>query len=567
MKIIHSFKNRKAEKMVEQDTSFLLTNKKGGYCYLSGKPESRYQGVFFNKDFRMYKVIDNIKTGGEVEELANNFSEVRRKKGNLTETFFMPYGFNSLVYELDKESDAEIVLDIRESYSSPEFGRIYDIYEEDGRIIVKYRQEGEFECFLIISGHKSYEQICKWIKQEHELDRKRNSPPFEKHVFSALKVKCSKLVFSFSFNKEEAVKENKQVYEDTAKLKIVQAKQIEHLFNRNESQLKKIKDKEAQIAYLCALNSLNNLFVETSGHEGVFAGLPWFFQFWARDEAVCIKALSKIASINKIILRAISNINNNLSRYQKGEMISADFPGWIIKRIHELDKKMLNEEEVRRVFEKLDDGLSFNGAKQTWMDTIDRIGARIEINALKLAIIESSKKQELEDRFRFKVMEAFWNGSYLMDGSSDSAIRPNIFIAAYIYPELLKREEWVDCFKKVLPRLTVGWGGIITIDKESPLFHSEHTGEDSKSYHNGDSWFWINNLSAISLYRVDKKNFKTQIKKIIKSSVTEILWKGAIGCHSELSSASELKSEGCISQAWSAAMFIELIDELDDGFL
>lgn len=85
---------------------------------------------------------------------------------------------------------------------------------------------------------------------------------------------------------------------------------------------------------------------------------------------------------------------------------------------------------------------------------------------------------------------------------------------------------------------------------------------DNRSYHRGDSWFWINNLAAICMHRLDKKKYQQQIKFICEASMKDILFNGIPGHHAELSSASELRSEGCLSQAWSAATFIELVHEL-----
>ena len=89
-----------------------------------------------------------------------------------------------------------------------------------------------------------------------------------------------------------------------------------------------------------------------------------------------------------------------------------------------------------------------------------------------------------------------------------------------------------------------------------------YTGENNKSYHRGDSWFWINNLAALVLYKLDKNKFKKYIDKILKASTEEILWKGAISHHAELSSASKLKSQASLMQAWSSAMYVELIREM-----
>ena len=112
-----------------------------------------------------------------------------------------------------------------------------------------------------------------------------------------------------------------------------------------------------------------------------------------------------------------------------------------------------------------------------------------------------------------------------------------------------------------MKNLWLEWGGLSTIDKKNNLFFDCHTGEDSRSYHRGDSWFWLNNLAAIQLKKINNKKFNRQIQKIISASTEDILWKGCIGCASELSSAKELSSQGCFSQAWSNAMYMELIDE------
>ena len=169
---------------------------------------------------------------------------------------------------------------------------------------------------------------------------------------------------------------------------------------------------------------------------------------------------------------------------------------------------------------------------------------------------------DLENKTKEKVRRVFWNGQFLKDGSDDSTIRPNIFIAYYIYPELLEEWEWKLCFENSLKALWLEWGGISSIDKKHPLFCNTHTGEDPKSYHRGDSWYWINNLAAICMFRLDKNFFAKQIHAIIDRSTDEILNNGVIGFHAELSSAKEPKSQGCPAQLWSSAMFVELMNEI-----
>ncbi|MBW3019576.1 hypothetical protein KY329_05325, partial [Candidatus Woesearchaeota archaeon] len=217
------------------------------------------------------------------------------------------------------------------------------------------------------------------------------------------------------------------------------------------------------------------------------------------------------------------------------------------------------------------DGVVANGVGETWMDAVydgdTRAGARIEINALALAACELAAKlgipYEFEPRLKKEIIEQFWNGRYLNDGSNDKTVRPNVFIAAYVYPELLPKAKWVKCFDEVLPKLWLRWGGLATINKKSKLFCDMHTGEDPRSYHRGDSWFWLNNLAALVLHRFDKKKYDKYISKILAASTEEILRRGAMSHHAELSGAKEMKSEGCLAQAWSDAMFMELCKELN----
>ena len=172
----------------------------------------------------------------------------------------MPYHFNSFVYKLNKKKDVEIILDIRESYSSPDRGRYYEIFEEEGKIIIKYGQEDGFEAYLAISSDLDYEKIERWFKQYYSYDKKRNSEPYEKYVYSALKIRTDKIIFTFSKIKEEAITENDFVLKQLKNLEEKQKNLFKKLFINNKV-LKRIKDKELFFAYLSTINSLENLII------------------------------------------------------------------------------------------------------------------------------------------------------------------------------------------------------------------------------------------------------------------------------------------------------------------
>ena len=655
MEVIHNLGSITIRRNTNENAGFLLANKKGCYCSFFSGQKSRYFGLFYfdEKSMNMYKFIDRIEIAGnsEVTSLKSNFYCIERRNGNVIESFFMPRWHDSMVYELSSENEIDLILDCKNSLDNREWGRIYEISEEQGAIIIKFTKKTdsredpsdgieEFTLYLAVKSNKNiYEKNFNWVGTEYLADAERNSPPYKRHAFNAIKLRGSKFVFSMSKNKEDAVNECSNVFDNLDEIKSKEKECFfEILKNGKVGSIisnKKINN-ETKIAYAHALFSLSSLTVNCKNTYGIFAGYPWFFQFWSRDSLVSLKAVSKIdeKTAKRLLFKHLNNISingrlPNLANGGEKDLESADSHGWLFLRSGELVKKIdankevinsikksvnlirqnrlagsekvksylknctsiikKRENEFHRVSYEIEgslekslsgllkhrtaDGFEINGPKETWMDTDYendcRKGIRVEIQALRLNmyklmfhITQNHKYRVLENLLKARVKKNFWSGKVLADGLGDFTIRPNIFIAAYAYPELLSNSEWETCFENALKSLWLGWGGLTTIDKNSRLFTDTSTGENPKSYHHGDSWFWINNLAAIMLHKINKKKFAKEIKKIIEASTEEILWKGCVGCHSELSSAKELRSEGCFNQAWSNAMYVEMVDEI-----
>ena len=599
VKIVHLLNNHKIESKSAKDNRFLITNKKGGYFCLANGNKSRYDGLFFF-DEKMYKIIESlhIVDSAKAGKIVNKFYEIERDCGDVTETFFMPHYYDSLVYDISKPIPVELVFDAKESYDQRQWGRFYSIWQEGDKIIAKFvkktdsREDSsdgreEYSLFLVLKFEGMFKKVEEWERVHYEFDKKRNSMPYERYAFSALTLKTDKVVFSFSKNKEKAKKEADYVFRNIGSLRKKQKEYYDNLLK-----LRKNIKNDVMMAYSCAISSLDSLIVD---NKGIFAGLPWFFQFWTRDEAISLKALmlcEDFSLAKNILFRHLKSVLHDGKLPTKPDYLlrSADSAGWISKRAENLIYILKNKEilekhftrnEIKKIEERIGhsldfmikyhtrENLVFNNANETWMDSLQRDGFRIEIQAMQLSMYRLMYEltnnriyRELEYSLKKEVMDKFWNKKYFADGLNDFIIRPNIFIAAYIYPELLTKKEWITCFDNALKSLWNNWGGVSTIDKNNPLFRPEHTGENNESYHNGDSWFWINNLAAIVLYRLNKKRYKKYINKILEASTKEILWQGAIGHHAELSSSKELRSEGCLAQAWSAAMYIELINEI-----
>lgn len=577
MKITYSFGKLSAEKEVLSG-DFILTNRRGSFYYSSLNTKF---GGWFILEGEMFKILEGF--SGDFEYLENNFYQINRKGSVLDETFF-PFGENSLIY--GSSSEVEMVLDIRKAFDNRVWGRNYKINVEDGRTIISFlkrtdkREDDsngvrEFEIFVVVNGVGS--EIGEWVEKKYELDSKRNSLPDTRYVYRALKLKPGRYVISAGLDLEKVLSQNKSVSETWENLR---EKQKEYFKTFVDGGLE-------NFCLQTALDSLVNHF----DSRLVYAGLPWFFQEWSRDIAVSCKGLminGEYELVKKILLEQLNYILDDgrlPSRYQEyegGPLESADSIGWVFLRLGELARLgKLSDDELKSVKGKLvgvieklltyhtKKGLAMNNKLETWMDTIDRSGACIEIQALRLRmyklafeLTQDRKYKLLEDELKVKVRGEFWDDEKLVDRIGDLAARPNVFLAAYVYPHLLTKDEWAAAFEYVLERNFLNWGGLATIDAKDKRFVSTYSGENNKSYHNGDSWFWVNNLAALMMLRIDRIRFKDYIRKIFTASQNELLWSGAVGCSAELSSASDLKSEGCVLQAWSCSTLLELMEEL-----
>ena len=601
MKIINQYKNTKTEKSVEGAVSLVLGNDMGNFFYLQGE-ETRYQGFYFadnsnyEKKPNIYKVIDEIRILGrdETVEMKNNFFKVvRESKDGMSEDYFIPDGHNALCLKTSKKAQAEVVLDIRNPYDSRQMGRFYDVEIRDEHLIVGYTKrrdwkednlgdKKEFGLFLVVKTDKdSFNKIGEFFSKYYCKDQKRNSYPWDRYVYRAFCMTFKKAVFAVGKTKKEAIEEADEVFKNWDKL--YKKTRDEH----SDLLVPKITDTEIKMACLCAQNSIRTL-ISKNKYVGAYAGIPWFFQYWHRDEALSLSQIYKLdkkvaeeiimSQLDGIIDRdsfpkqrfpdsaqetqsadAIGILARECFEIFKVNRVSKFFRGDVVKKFEKIVPKILRE--------RMQDKLVKNYAQETWMDSMDRDGFRIEVQAGILALykflyLETNNDQYkilLEDLER-ETIKRFYRGEMLWDGADSGTTRPNIFLAYHLYPELLLPEKWERCFDKILPELYLEWGGIASLSQVDSRFVGKDSGEGSPSYHNGDSWYFMNNLVASVLYRINPAKYSEYINEIMDASTNEILYMGAIGHHAEISSAMCQESLGCEAQLWSSAMYLNFFD-------
>lgn len=531
----------------------IVANSNGSFALLG--ISSRYQGVFFPRKGRVFKTVNFFETV-KSESFQNSLWKLTQNSRSFWFAHRLP------VFFCESKAKCNVVLDCKESYDNREWGRYYDIFTEDNAVIVHYQKKNDFRenageeySFWLAFYGADFKVFKEWFRQEFAFDAERNSRPFSRHVLRAFSAKGS-FVCSFGSSKWEALKLAKSSWKQKREL----AREAKSFALKNAESVKSGPAKHA-------LHSL----VSMCCGQGLYAGLPWFHQRWARDELISCNALPKTqkALVKSILFYWLDKIK---CWKLAGTLTSSIADSWLFPRFADC-WSFFNETERESILSalnsysksvevKLKDGLLYAAPNETWMDSLSREGPRIEVQALALASLKFAKRKKLELMLKKKVKDQFWNGTYLKDSPKDSTIRPNIFIAAYVYPGLLSKKEWMSCFDYVLPKLWLSWGGFSTIDKSDSRFVAKHTGEDSASYHNGDSWYWVNNLAAIVLSRIDKRKYKKYIDAVFWASTREIMEMGAMGHHAEVSSASKQTSSGCLAQAWSAAMYVELCREL-----
>jgi len=660
MIITHKVKKDKISKnifnTVERTLSLFMLNSKGHYFSLPVMPKDQltnFNGWFnlteHNESYSLYKSIDNIYLNKTVTELINNFTNVERIYSDTIEKFTLAK--NGLIYEVNNYSEyVYLDLDFRDMFDTSDQGRIYKISKSDDLIIVEYTKYADNslksvvrKAYLVIKGASDYELVDKWTQKMYAYDNgRKNSANF--YVYSALKIPCRKnlkLYFAFSEDKDAAIQKSDDLFLNNEKIDEVYEHYIENVLSVKNC-IQEIAGEETAFAYTGCVHALDGLAMQLPiNHKritGMWAGLPWFHQYWSRDELVSVMSLMlehRYDYSKELLMKYLSEITTDgrlSNRYPTANLGTADSIGWLFKRLQDFlflcerrnnfhnyftlfDLNLISERlkfSIKMLLKNHSkDGLIINEKQETWIDTFNsessdkdyREGIRIEIQALFLNMLKLMnmldiylankyvKKNDkmvpvvrselnavvLEEKTRKLVRERFFKNidgkMYLNDGydcSMHTVLRPNTFLAYYIYPDLLTQEEWKEVFDNALPKLWCEWdlgdgvkgGGLSTIDKTHPLYQPYYTGIDNKSYHRGDSWFWINNIAAISMYRLDKEKYKDYIFKIVNSSSQDILYWGFVGYASELASSGWFKSGGCLCQTWSIATFIELMHEV-----
>ena len=358
--------------------------------------------------------------------------------------------------------------------------------------------------------------------------------------------------------------------------------------------------------------TLDQLITQQQG-PGIYAGLPWFNDYWGRDLFVSLPGACLVNGqfeMAKQILRSFSKLQdtNPKSRYygripnraRPDGLIynTADGTPRFVAQIAEYvrytgDTAILPElyPAVKRSVEGAlqywtsPQGYLLHDDADTWMDAkikgktpySPRGNRANDIQALWVAQLRTASQfaafngddanQKKWTALADKVSEQFERDFLLKkeglladhlnaDGSQDRQMRPNqLFALPLLTDEALKRR----IVKSVWQALAYPWG-IASLSQQDSAFHPYHEHwnyyHKDAAYHNGTVWLWLN---GIAMQRMIEAGQTERAFSLFQHMNRQALQEGAVGCLSENADAlpQEGKTRGKISgaflQAWSNA--------------
>lgn len=379
-------------------------------------------------------------------------------------------------------------------------------------------------------------------------------------------------------------------------------------------------DDEFNLAFLWAVASIDALITEQD-MKGIFAGLPWFNNYWGRDTFISLPGatfvLGNFADAREILLsfakeqdtvensKYYGRIPNRITLTEKIYNTTDGTP-WFIIQSYNYYKYSGDNEFIKSIYPSIK--LALEGAiknyvdeygflthedAETWMDAKGPQGAwsprdnrANDIQALWYLQLKATSEiasllgdnttidiaTEVMDKVERNFKDYFVDSDeatiydrILPDGKVDKSVRPNLFFTLNI-PELIPSfRTRIAILANAMQQIVYPYG-VLSLSHNDENFHPYHDYQPyyvkDAAYHNGIIWTWntgpvVQNLCE---YGMQEKAWT-----LTSELTNQIIRRGAVGTISELTDAlprpgkSEIKLSGTFTQAWSLAEYIRNI--------
>ncbi|MCK5571438.1 MAG: hypothetical protein KAJ12_01700 [Bacteroidetes bacterium] len=346
--------------------------------------------------------------------------------------------------------------------------------------------------------------------------------------------------------------------------------------------------------------------------RGIYAGLPWFNNYWGRDTFISFPGAVLVTGR----FPEAKQILRSFAEYQERDSTSTDYgriPNVVsahdiayntadgtprfVAMVREYIERSADSPFASEIYPVVlrsiegtlryhVDSLCFltHDDAETWMDAVGPDGPwsprgnrANDIQALWsqqldagiwLATLvgdlhraqrwDTCRKKLYENFRRFFVQEGLVVDHLNTDGSPDTQLRPN---QIFTHP-MLDPGTRASVLRAVTSELTYPYG-VASLSQEDEQFHPYHQYPPfypkDAAYHNGIVWTWVQGRLISELVLFGQPDLAYQLTC---STVHQILTRGAVGTQSELLEAvarpgeAEPRLSGTFSQAWNLAEFI-----------
>ena len=353
----------------------------------------------------------------------------------------------------------------------------------------------------------------------------------------------------------------------------------------------KTNDKDLTTAIAWAKLQIDALIMNQSTGgartKGVFAGLPWFNNYWGRDSFISLPGATYVIgnfADARDVLRSYAAFQErdttstyygripNLATPQSVIYNTADGAPWFVKSLYEYVKYSGDVEFIKEMYpiivrsiegtQKFHcDSLGFltHADAESWMDAVGPNGPwsprgnrACDIQALwhqqlMIGVFCAEYFNDFQNAARWKNLADKLEhnfGRYFVDtknnlmydhlnpnNSPSTELRPNqLFAVDMMIPEDVRQ----NTVRTVINKL-VYEHGTATLAQSDSNFHPFHEYPPyyvkDAAYHNGIIWTWLNGITTYAATRYDLQDI---IFPITKNSVRQMLNRGTVGALSEL---------------------------------
>ncbi|MCB8964374.1 MAG: glycogen debranching enzyme family protein [Bacteroidales bacterium] len=371
----------------------------------------------------------------------------------------------------------------------------------------------------------------------------------------------------------------------------------------------------------CLANAASQFIVQKGKRHDIIAGYPWFGS-WGRDSFISLPGLTLGLNDDKNCKSILDTLSHdlkdglfpNMGNAKSVAFNSVDAPLWYFWAIQQYYLHTNNHKDVwkdygkkmKTILKGYRAGLAYNikmhpngliwagekGHALTWMDAIahgkpvtPRIGFAVEINALWynaiMITIELATKNKdsrfvkewlpIADLAKKSFNQLFWieDGQYLADyvdeNGQNTDIRPNQIFAISLPYSPLDDDKKIGTLNIVERRLYTP-KGLRTLSPQHPDYKGRYEGDQATrdaAYHQGTTWPWLLGHYVEAYYKIHGKNATHIAQSIVDSLCEDIDIYGLCTVPEIYDGDPPQRPNGCISQAWSVAELIRIVNMIE----